>query len=363
VGPKPGSVTRPRYRRSSVRGIVEAVTRDPNAATEAHDALWATLWNRRYEEIDEPLWAPDAVYAGIVVFARRFPEGTPLTALDTNDALIVVRGLATGVALGSRVRVLPGDREQWRIGDGAQQPGLGLDLRFDNPHPVAEKRWLETLRVALRRVGTSLEARREQLAARRSRLTVQSEPPSAEELWRAHVAAIQQRVTGQCEYSAAELSALARARAKGPRGAAEEQRIVAARRMRAGDLANAEIARFRERDWPALRDGALERARAYAEYHDEVVKLEHALGHLRAMLERAGRAMTMVDAIERAEFDVRAVAFDEARLTQPGYVEEVLRTIELLHAAVPQRGPAATTRFSEYRAPTAGPAVVPPRPI
>jgi hypothetical protein len=343
--------------------VVEAATRDPGAAARAHDALWATLWNRRYEDVDEPLWTLDAAYAGIVVFAQRFPDGGALTGLDTNDALLIVRGLTVNVPVGSRVRLLPADRDQWRIAEGAQQPGLGLDLRFDNPHSATETGWLATLRAALRAVRTGLEARREQLAGMRSQLGAQSEPPPVEEHWRAHVASIQQRITAQTEYTAAELSALARARAKGPRGAEEEQRIVAARRKRAGELLNAEVARFREHDWPALRDGALERARAYAAFHGEVVKLEHALGHLRGYLERTAKAVTMLDAIERVGFDVRTVTFEDARLAQPGYVEEVLRTIELLHDAVPPRSQTATTRFSAYRAPTAGPAIVPPRPI
>jgi hypothetical protein len=347
-----------------VRAVVEAATRDPGAAAQAHDALWATLWNRRYEDVEEPVWVPDAVYAGIVVFVRRFSEGGALTGLDTNDALVVIHGLAATVPLGSRVRILPADREQWRVADGAEQPGLGLDLRFDNPHPANETGWIDTLRGAVRHVRAGLEARREQLAGRRAQLGVQTEPPQLEELWRAHVAAIQQRIGAQTEYTPAELSALARARAKGPRaGAEDEQRILAARRKRFTELGNAEVARFREEEWPALRERALDRARAYAEYHDEVVKLEHAMQHMRGYLERATKTVAMLEAIERVGFDVRALAFDDARLAQPGYAEEVLRTIELLHAAVPQRGQAATTRFSAYRAPTAGPAIVPPRPI
>ena len=67
------------------------------------------------------------------------------------------------------------------------------------------------------------------------------------------------------------------------------------------------------------------------------------------------------DDIERAAFRIRTSAFDPARIEEPVYAEELVRSVELLHAAIPQRAQSSTTRFSAYRAPTAGPSVTPPR--
>jgi hypothetical protein len=58
---------------------------------------------------------------------------------------------------------------------------------------------------------------------------------------------------------------------------------------------------------------------------------------------------------------VRGFELDLARLDEAEYAEELLRTVELLHAAVPQRAQSGASSFSAYRAPTAGPSVIPPR--
>ena len=82
---------------------------------------------------------------------------------------------------------------------------------------------------------------------------------------------------------------------------------------------------------------------------------------MRAFGERAVKAGLMLDEIERAAFRARGSTFDPARIEEPAYAEELVRTVELLHAAIPQRAQSTTTRFSAYRAPTAGPSVTPPR--
>lgn len=356
-------MTTPRYRRSAVRAVLETVTQDPRASAEAHDALWAALWNRRYDDVDEPVWMPDAVYAGLLVFARRFPEGTTLTAVDTGDAFVVFRGLPDAPPIGSRVRVLPAARDQWKFGDGAHLMGLGIDLRFDE-HVTGntEAGWIAALREGIRRVGDALDERREQLAARRAQLGALHEPATLEEIWREEVAAISDRVMVETDYTAEEHASVQAARAKGPRFADEaERKIVEARRRRFTQRGNEEIARFREERWPAIRDKAIEEIRKYSEFRSEIVKLEDALHRIRTINERAMKAFAMLDKIEAAAFRVRASTFDPAHLHDPGYAEEMLRTIELLHSAIPHRAQAVATSFSAYRAPTAGPSVIPPR--
>jgi hypothetical protein len=69
----------------------------------------------------------------------------------------------------------------------------------------------------------------------------------------------------------------------------------------------------------------------------------------------------MVDAIEAAAFLVRASAVDPARAIDARYADELLRSIELLHAAIPRRAHAAAATFSAYRAPTAARSATPPR--
>lgn len=341
--------------------MLETLTCDPRISAQAHDALWAALWHRRYDDVDEAISTIDAVYAGILVFAWRFPQGTVLAGIDTGESFVVFRGVSDTVPIGSQVRLLPTERDLWRFADGAAQVGLGIELRFDNHTTDVETAWIETLREGLRRSREGLDARREHLIAHRSQLAARSEPPPIEEIWRAEMAAITERVSLETDYTPQERAALSRARANGPRSADEEKRLVAARRKRFAELGNAEIARFREDRWPGIRDAALAESRRYLEYRAEVVRLEEMLQHLRALGERTKKATELLDAIERAGFSVRAIALDVARLAELGYAEEVLRTIELLHAAIPLRAQTTTTRFSAYRAPTAGPAIVPPR--
>jgi len=69
----------------------------------------------------------------------------------------------------------------------------------------------------------------------------------------------------------------------------------------------------------------------------------------------------MLDLLERASLRVGALQFETARLEDPAYADELLRTIELLHAAISARAQTTTTPFSAYRSPTAGPSVIPPR--
>ena len=68
------------------------MTQDQAVAAETHDALWAVLWNRRYDDVDEPLWLPDATYSGILAYARILEPETTLLAVDSGEAFVVFRG-------------------------------------------------------------------------------------------------------------------------------------------------------------------------------------------------------------------------------------------------------------------------------
>lgn len=356
---KQAAVTTPRYRRSSVRAVLEALTRDQAAAAAAHDALWATLWNRGYEDVDEPVWVPDAAYRGLVAFAWRFPEGGTLAGIDIGQAFLVFRDLPGVPPVGSRLRVLPGERDRWRVPDDAQVLGLGIELHFDG-NAATDASWVEPLRAGLGRLRAALEARRVQLEARRTELGALSEPTSPEEIWRRELALIAQQATLESELTPEEHAALARARAKGPRTRDEvEKHLTALRRRRFSERNAAAVAAFRAGPWPALHDAAAAAVARYAEYRAEVLRLEEGLAQLRGLQERARAALPMLDAVEAAGFRVRATTFDPARLGEPGYAQELVRTVELLHAAIPPRARAAG--FSAYRAPTAGPSVIPPR--
>ncbi|HZO93353.1 MAG TPA: hypothetical protein VFB22_06250 [Candidatus Baltobacteraceae bacterium] len=354
-------MTTSRYRRSSVRAVLEAIAIDPVTAASAHDALWAVLWSRRYDDVAEPLWLPDNTYAGVLAFTRDLGGTETLTGIDTGDAFIVFRGITGWPPIGSRVRVVSGGREQWRLGEVVPL-GLGVDLHFDEPDDGADSGWIEQLRAGAGNLQRLLDARRDRLAARRAQLGALSEPMSVEEIWREEVSAIGERVTLQTDFTPAEHAALARARAKGARSADEEERrLTATRKRRYTERVNEELARFRDERWPAIRDRALAETKKYAEYRTEVVRLEDAMQRIRALAERAQNAGARLDALARSGFRVRALSFDPARLDEPAYAEELLRTIELLHAAIPVRAVSTATSFSAYRAPTAGPSVSPPR--
>jgi len=352
----------PRFRRSTVRAVLETFTRDQAVAGETHDALWAVLWNRRYEDVAEPLWLPDASYTGIFAYARVLDPETTLIAVDSGEALIVFRAAGDPPPVGSRVRVVPAARDQWRIAE-VTPLGLGIELSFDDRTPVTEAGWIAAVREALQQLRGLLDARGKRLAARRAQPGALNEPPTVEEIWREELSAISDRVALATEYTPEEHTALARARAKGARSADEEEkRIVAARKRRFTERGNEEIARFREEHWPAIRDRAQAETRKYVDYRTEVVKLEDAMQRIRTLATRANNVTSALDRIEAAGFRVGEVRVDAARLDEPEYAEELLRTVELLHAAIPQRAQSNATSFSAYRAPTAGPSVSPPRP-
>jgi hypothetical protein len=326
-------------------------------AGETHDALWAVLWNRRYDDVAEPLWLPEASYTGIFVYAKALDPETTLLAIDSGEALIVFRATGEPPPVGSRVRVVPAAREQWRIADAAPL-GLGLELRFDDHTAASDSGWVAALREALAQLRGLLDARGKRLAARRAQLGALNEPPTIEEIWREELSAISDRVALATEYTPEEHTALARARAKGARTADEEEkRIVAARKRRFTERGNEEIARFREDHWPAIRDRALAERRKYEDYRTEVVRLEDAMQRIRTLVTRAGNVTAALDRIEAAGFRARNFNVDLARLDEPEYAEELLRTVELLHAAIPLRAQSHPTSFSAYRAPTAGPSV------
>jgi hypothetical protein len=337
------------------------MTQDHAVASQAHDALWVVLWSRRYDDVDEPVWLPDSAYAGVLTFARSLDDETVVAGVDTGDSFILFRAAGAVPPICSRVRVLPATRDQWRFAE-VQSLGLGIELRFDEPPPPSDLPWIETLRDGVRRLRELLDPKAKRLAGRRAQLGALSEPASAEAVWRDEISAISDRVTLQTEYTPQEHAALARARSKGQRALDEEQnRIQAARKRRFTELANAEVARFREELWPAIRDRALAENRKYVEYRTEVVRLEEAMQRIRTLTDRATKAARMLDALERAEVRIRSLSFDPERLDDPIYADEMLRTIELLHAAIPLRARSDATSFSAYRAPTAGPSVMPPR--
>jgi hypothetical protein len=353
------SVATNRYRRSSVRAVLETMTRDHAAAAEAHDALWAVLWSRRYDDVDEPVWG-DVSYGGILAFARVFDERT-LLGVDTGEAFVVFRSTEPPPPVGCRLRVLPAAPDQWRIAE-VQPLGLGIEVRFDDPGADADTAWTATLRAGAKRLRALLDARRDALASRRTQLGGLNQPPAVEDVWREELAAISERVAVETDYTAQEHTELLRAKTKGPRFAdQEEHRLTALRKKRFTERGNAEVARFREERWPAIRDRAAAESAKYAAYRAEVLKLEDALQRIRGLTERTVKAPALLDALERAAFPVRGLAFDAARLEDAAYADELLRTIELLHAAIPLRAASTATTFSAYRAPTAGPSVIPPR--
>ncbi|GAC1559296.1 MAG: hypothetical protein NVS3B10_18040 [Polyangiales bacterium] len=338
------------------------MTNDHAVASKAHDALWAVLWNRRYDDVDEPVWFSDSAYSGVVAFAFALDEAATVAGIDTGDSFVIFRVTGSAPPIGSRVRVLPGAPEQWRFAD-VQPLGLGVELRFDDTRPTtAGPPWIQRLRDGVQRVRRLLDANREHLAARRAQLGALSEPQAVEEVWREAIAAISDRVKLQTEYTPSEHAALAKARAKGSRCFDEEQaRVLAARKRRFDELAGIEVARFREGAWPQMRDRAAGEVRRYADYRTEVVRLEDAMHRIRTHTDRATNAAHMLEQLERVDFRVRAIAFDPERLDDPAYAEELLRTVELLYAAIPSRAQSVATSFSAYRAPTAGPSVTPPR--
>jgi hypothetical protein len=336
------------------------MTRDHAAAAEAHDALWAVLWSRRYDDVDEPVWG-DVSYGGILAFARVFDGHTTLLGVDAGEAFVVFRSADPPPPIGCRLRVLAGATDQWRIVE-VQPLGLGIEVRFDDPGAPADTAWIATLRGGVKRLRELLDARRDALSSRRTHLGGLNQPPSVEDVWREELAAISDRVAVETDYTAQEHAELLRAKAKGPRVAdQEEHRLIAARKRRFTERGNAEVARFREERWPAIRDRASAEWEKYAAYRGEVLKLEDALQRIRALTERSVKAPALLDALERAAFPVRGLSFDAARLEEAAYAEELLRTIELLHAAIPLRAASTATSFSAYRAPTAGPSVTPPR--
>jgi hypothetical protein len=335
------------------------MTRDHAVAAEAHDALWAVLWSRRYDDVDEPVWG-DVSYGGILAFARVFEHAT-LLGVDAGEAFVVFRSADPPPPIGCRLRVLPAAPDQWRFVE-IQPLGLGIEVRFDDPGTPADTAWIATLRGGVRRLRELLDARRDQLASRRTALGGLNQPSSVEDVWREELAAISDRVAVETDFTAQEHTELLRAKTKGPRVAdQEEHRLVAARKQRFTERGNAEVARFREERWPAIRDRATAECEKYAAYRAEVLKLEDALQRIRGLTDRCVKAAAMLDALERAALPVRGMAFDAARLEEASYAEDVLRTIELLHAAIPLRAVSTASTFSAYRAPTAGPSVTPPR--
>ena len=354
--------TPPRYRRSSVRAVLESVTNDHAARAEAHDAVWAALWNRRYEDVDEPLWSPEASFSGIIAYARSFPEGTSLTGVDTGESFTIFRGIPTPPPIGSKVRVLPSTRDNWKLGDGSQSLGLGIILRFDDHAAAVDTAWIAQVRIGLDKLREALENQREGFAVRRKQLGALNEPPTVEDVWREELGMINDRVQMQTDYTTEEHALIAKARARGPRFADEEQkRIVAARRKRFSEKGAEAVATFRAEQWPAIRDAAAAEWKRYADYRTEVVRLEDAMQHMRWMHDRAEVCEKALEKIEQAEIRVLQIHFEPERVTEAAYAEETLRTIELLFAAIPSRGARAAATFSAYRASTHGPAIIPPR--
>ena len=354
-------MTTQRSRRSSVRAVFETVVQEHAVTATLHDELWAVLWNRRYEDVDEPVWSVDSAYSGTLVFARELDALTWLIGLDTRETFLVLRVTGSAPPIGSRVRLLPAIAERWRFAD-VRRLGLGIELRFEDPTPIPDLIWVAILRSGVRRLAALIDARRVQLVSRRALLGVVTESPTVDQVWREKIAAIGERVALATDYTPQEHRSLAHARSKGARtGDEEEHRIVMARRLRYSERRDAEVAHFRSGEWQAIHDQVAAARSRYEEYRDEAIGLEDALQRLRSLAERAARAMILLDDLEQVEFPVRALSFDEERLEEPAYAQELLRSVELLHAAVPPRSASGAAHFSAYRARTAGPSVIPPR--
>ena len=342
--------------------MLETATQDHAQASRAHDALWAVLWSRGYDDVDEPVWLPDSSYTGVLAIAHAFGDDVLVSGVDTGEHFIVCRGTGAAPPVGSRVRVVPAARDQWRFAE-IHPLGLGIALRFDDQTPASgDQTWLGVLRDGIAKLRALLDAKRERLTARGAQLGALSEPAPLEQIWRDEISAITDRVTLQTEYTPQEHAALAKARTRGARSFDEEQsRVHAARKRRYTEAANAEVVRFRENDWPAIRERATAELQKYAEYRTEIVRVEDAMQRIRLLIARTTHAVQMLDAIERTGFRVSGLTFEPERLDDPAYADELLRSVELLYGAVPRRAQSSTTSFSAYRAPTAGPSVTPPR--
>lgn len=301
----------------------------------------------------------EGAYRGIVAFVRTLDDQTSLIGLDTQAAFIVLRASGIPPPVGSRVRMLPDTADRWRFSD-VRPMGLGIELRFEDSTPVTDSTWVATLRDGVGQLARTIETRRAQVAQERARIGAFTEPPTVEQIWREKTTAIGERIAATTEFTAEEQRALTRARAKGARsGDSEEHRIVMARRQRFAERRDAELARFRETEWPAVYARVAATRRKYDQYREEVMRLEDALHRLRSLEQRAARAPELLEDLARAEFPVRALALDVPRLEDPVYANELLLSIELLHAAIPPRSASGAAHFSAYRAPTAGPSVSP----
>ncbi|BDE07612.1 hypothetical protein WPS_28880 [Vulcanimicrobium alpinum] len=298
-----------------------------------------------------------------LAIARPLDDGGLFAGIDAGETFLAIR-IAPQQApppIGSRVRVAPAARDRWRFAE-VQPLGAGIDLRFDEHGGASDDAWVDTLRSAVPRLRTMFEEQRERLASRGAQLGALQEPSPLEEIWREHVSAIGERVMTETDYTDKEAASLAKARARGARSADEEERrILAARKKRYTERLNEAVAAFREERWPALREQGLAETQRYSDYRTEMVRLEDALMRLRALSERAVKAMSMLDAIAKAGFRVAAIEIPESRLEEAAYADDVLRSVELLHAAIPVRATLSAASFSAYRAPTAGPSVIPPR--
>ena len=199
------------------------------------------LWNRRFDDADEPIWTAESIFSGLLAFVRSLDGEVALVGVDTGANFVVFRGAGTPPPIGSRVRMVPAGRDQWRFAD-VQPLGLHVDLRFDEQTPIGDRAWVGTLREGVTRRRALLEPKRERLAVRRAQLGALSEPQPIEEVWREKIAAVNDRVAVQTEYTPQERTALAKAHAKGARFFDEEQaRVVAERKRRFSELANREV--------------------------------------------------------------------------------------------------------------------------
>ncbi len=215
--------------------------------------------------------------------------------------------------------------------------GLGIELHFDAGPATADQGWIEPLRTGLARLRAGLDGRRAQLEARRAELGALSEPTAPEEIWRRELAGISHAGDAGDRVHPGRAAAMARARAKGVRHADEERRIAGLRRQRFEERNAAAVAAFRDRAGRRCATPRRPRPPATPSTGPRSCGSRRRCKGCAGCTSGRARRRRMLAAIERAEFSVAASGFDPARLGEAGYAQELVRTVELLHAAIPPR--------------------------
>ena len=342
------------------------MTQDQRRA-ETHDALWAVLWNRRYDDVDEPVWLPDVgvlghprVRARPRCGSRRCARSTPARRSSSSAAPArppAGRQPRAHAAGGARALALRRRRSPL---------GLGIELRFDEQRRSTKRLGRDAARRraararAARRCGASAGG-----AARAARRAATSRR-QLEEIWREEIAGDQRPRHARDRVHAAG-ARRARAGAREGRAQPPTKRSAASSpraRSASPSAATKRSAAFREERWPRdPRRRARPRCSKYVDYRTEVVRLEDALQRLRGARRRARRTSTTALDAHRARRLPRAAGLqlDAPGSTKPSTPRSCCAPSSCCTPRSRSARRTAATSFSAYRAPTAGPSVIPPR--